>query len=51
MKYHQNEILNITSQKLSIICKVSVSGEQTKNRIYCVQHQEKVNKKISECRQ
>ena len=34
--------------KLLINCKDPVSGEQTKNRIYCVQHQEEVNKYCNE---
>ena len=39
------------SKIIDFFCKVPVSGEQTKNRIYCVQHQEEVNKYCSECRQ
>ena len=42
MKYRQKQNLNITSQKILLLCKVPVSGEQTKNKIYCVQHPEEI---------
>ena len=37
------------SKIIDFFCKVPVCSEQTKNRIYCVQHQEEVNKYCSEC--
>ena len=39
------------SKIIDFFWKVSVSGEKTKNRIYCVQHQEEVNRYCSEYRQ
>ena len=48
MKYRQKQNLNITSQKfLFFFCKVPVSGEHKKKRIYSVQNQEDVNKYCS----